>query len=94
MHAAVLPKNQLGSKDVSWARLGVVTSQVITHFHLDHYVCSMAGFNKIVSNPGVVGDHISTILAGDCMVVKVIEGHHWSTAHIGSPLRYPGQASI
>ena len=54
-------------------RLAVVMSQVVAHFHLDPYVSSTAGFQQDVPNPVVVGDHISTILAGDCMVAEVIE---------------------
>ena len=40
---------------------------------VDPYVCSRTGFHQDVPSPVVAGDHISTILAGDCMVAEVIE---------------------
>ena len=65
---AVVPKNQFAAR----CQLGeTCTSQVAAHFHLDPPVCSTAGFHQDIPSPVVAGDHISTILADDCMVTDI-----------------------
>ena len=67
--AAVLPKNQLDSKvsggrDLQLSRVRLSPTSTWT----PPYVCWMAHFHQ-----NMLGDHISTILAGNCMVAKVIK---------------------
>ena len=52
----------------------------------------MTGLQQDVPNPVMAGDHIPTILAGDCMVAKVIAstarpGHsaHWEPSEVSRP---------
>ena len=68
-NAAVLPKNQLGSK-MSAGR--VLLWSLLRLLPTSTYVRPTTGFYQDVPNPIMARDHISTILAGNCMVAKVI----------------------
>ena len=48
-------------------------SQVVAKLNLNANVSSSTGLHQDVSNPIMAGDHITTILAGNCMVAKVIK---------------------
>ena len=53
--------------------LAVVSSSVVANFHLNPYACPTTGLYQDVPNPITTGDHITTILACNCMVAMVIK---------------------
>ena len=83
-NAAFLPKKQLGSKNVRWTGLAVVSDKIVANFHLNPYVSPTTGLHQDVPNPIMAGDHITTILAGNCMVAKVIKCTTWAQCTLGA----------
>ena len=83
-NAAVLPKNQLGSKMSAgrvllWSLLRLLPTSTLTPMWRP-----TTGFYQDVPNPIMARDHISTILAGNCMVAKVIKCTTWAQCTLGA----------